>query len=91
MDDGGRHCQLGLGLGLWLVFVVCAELANSHMAPEDDTRSHSCNQHYNLVQVDWLRGTMGGATAGCGGDIVPPPLRPRGYRGYNEDDVQFSV
>ena len=24
---------------------------------------------------------MGGATAGCGGDIVPPPLRPRGYRG----------
>jgi len=35
--------------------------------------------------------SMGGATAGCEGDNVPPLLRPRGYRGYSEDDVQFSV
>jgi len=40
-------------------------------------------------ELQWVYGValMGGATRGCGGDIVPPPplLGPGGYRGYNEN------
>ena len=38
-------------------------------------------------ELQWVYGValMGGATRGCGGDIVPPLLGPRGYRGYNEN------